>query len=562
MLKNKTLLILFVLVVTGSFLRFFNLNWGAPYYFHPDERNIASSVSQLQFPDKMNPHFFAYGSLPIYAIYFIGLVTNFLSSCHLSLLTCFSAESLARMDHVSFEQAIINGRIFSATFSVLLIPLMFLLGKRLISKRAGSIAAILTTFLTGLIQFAHFATFEMWTTFFSVLLFIFSLYVSDKPTRKNILLLSITTGVIVSIKATNMLLVPIPLFALIAGIIKNKKQKRILASFIIPLLLRIIFMLLIASLIFVITNPFTFLDYSSFKGTMDYESGVALGKLPVFYTAEFFNSIPVLFQLLKVFPFLLNPLLTLIGSIGFILCLIISFKKRSLQFTLLVLITSLLIFPQSFFFVKWTRYMVPALPFLLLLSVFLLEKLSTININGKNVGIFPIWTTIITTMIFGTSYFVTAFVEKDTRVNASEFAKINIASTAPILADIYDMGIVTFNQNFTRIDLFNYYDLDNKSPESTPEVLENKLQYHDYIILPSQRIFSPRLTHPKLFLEGYSFYQELKTNEERFQKIYDTPCSIFCQITYLGDQVFRFEGTANTFERPPLQIYKIINNEK
>ena len=71
---------LILLTIIGAFLRFYNLNWGAPYYFHPDERNIASSVTQLHFPDQINPHFFAYGSLPIYAIYGTGVIVNSLSN--------------------------------------------------------------------------------------------------------------------------------------------------------------------------------------------------------------------------------------------------------------------------------------------------------------------------------------------------------------------------------------------------------------------------------------------------------------------------------------------------
>src|SRR5205809_3451109 len=114
-LKKQKLLLIILLTIIGALLHFSNLHWGAPFYFHPDERNIASSVSQLSFPHQMNPHFFAYGSLPIYAIYFTGLVINFLAS--------------HQTNTVSFPQAILISRIYSALFATLLIPLMFLIGK-------------------------------------------------------------------------------------------------------------------------------------------------------------------------------------------------------------------------------------------------------------------------------------------------------------------------------------------------------------------------------------------------------------------------------------------------
>src|SRR5437868_5021246 len=77
---KKHVIIVLSLTLIGAFLHFYNLNWGAPFYFHPDERNIASAVAQLKFPHHMNPQFFAYGSLPIYLIYFTGYATNYVLS--------------------------------------------------------------------------------------------------------------------------------------------------------------------------------------------------------------------------------------------------------------------------------------------------------------------------------------------------------------------------------------------------------------------------------------------------------------------------------------------------
>ena len=109
---NKTNLLLLVLIFIGALLRLYNLNWGAPFYFHPDERNIAAAISQLRFPEQMNPHFFAYGSLPIYVIYFTGYITNF-------LLQFVYREAIPLSP--TFDQAIIISRVYSALFSVALI---------------------------------------------------------------------------------------------------------------------------------------------------------------------------------------------------------------------------------------------------------------------------------------------------------------------------------------------------------------------------------------------------------------------------------------------------------
>src|SRR5438128_7317480 len=116
--KHQVFLLVLLLTLGGGVLRFYNLNWGATLYFHPDERNIASSVSQLVFPTQLNPHFFAYGSLPIYVIFYTGL-----------LLHHFAVAK------ISFADAIVISRSYSALFSVLLIPFLFLIWKQIVDDR-------------------------------------------------------------------------------------------------------------------------------------------------------------------------------------------------------------------------------------------------------------------------------------------------------------------------------------------------------------------------------------------------------------------------------------------
>lgn len=547
---NSTNSLLLLLIILGSIFHFYNLNWGAPYYFHPDERNIASSVSQLRFPENMNPHFFAYGSLPIYAIFITGLLLSLFSTCQQFLTGC----------SMQFADAIIIGRFYSALFSTLLILLMFFVGKLLQSTRAGLLAAILTTFATGIIQYAHFATFEIWTTFFSVILFFFCLKLLQKNEKITLFFLAATTGILLSIKATNALLLPLPLLAISISIFTERTRsntKAILTRFFFSSL----FIALLAILIYILTNPYALLAYRDFRGSMDYESGVALGTIPVFYTGEFYETYPVLFQISKVLPFLLNPVLTILGILGFFLSCIITIRKKNPQLLLLVLILSVLFFPQSFFFVKWTRYMVPTIPFFILSGAFFLSWIQTTHAINRFSEIL-LKGTVLITCLFGISYFITAFVEPDTRIQAALTATKQIPKTAPILSETYDMGIVAFNEHFERISLFNFYDLDAPSSALAHTALSEQLTHASYLILPSQRLLATRNGNPQQFPNGHLFYSKLKNGSAQFQKIYETPCTIFCQITFLGNQSTRFEGTANSFDRPPVQIYQIQHNEQ
>src|SRR2546421_1517482 len=74
---------LFALALLGLLLRLYGLNWDQGNNFHPDEREILFRVTALAWPKSLaqffdpansplNPHFFAYGSFPIYLLAFLG----------------------------------------------------------------------------------------------------------------------------------------------------------------------------------------------------------------------------------------------------------------------------------------------------------------------------------------------------------------------------------------------------------------------------------------------------------------------------------------------------------
>src|SRR2546423_11461018 len=63
---TSSMAIVLILAVAAAF-RFFGLDWDQGHSFHPDERRIAFALSDLSFrPLQLNPHFFAYGSFPLY----------------------------------------------------------------------------------------------------------------------------------------------------------------------------------------------------------------------------------------------------------------------------------------------------------------------------------------------------------------------------------------------------------------------------------------------------------------------------------------------------------------
>lgn len=539
-LKNKEILILILLILIGGFLRFYNLDWGAPFYFHPDERNIASAISQLNFPLQMNPHFFAYGSFPIYLTYFSSIIINII----------FSLKSIIQS---SFEQSIIVGRFYSAFLSLLIIPLIYLVGKKLKDEKTGIFSAFMATFSIGLVQFAHFSTFEMWITFLSLVIFYLSL-LSLKSNNRNFLpAIGLIFGLLLSTKISGGFLFFYILFFVLMNNIKNIRKPLFLIK---SSLLDLLIVFLPAMIIFFSTSPFAFLDFGSFLSSLEYEASVALGTLPVFYTGEFFNSIPIIFQFMRIYPFLLNPVLTIVFIFSFFYLIFKGIKTKNPQYLILNTCYLILFLPQAFLFAKWARYMMPTLPFIYLtisLSIAnLLEaKSDSIKIFSKIIFLVLSISAIISTF----SYFKTAFINEDARISAAKFAKQNIPGNARIVSEVYDLGILPFNSVFPNITLFNFYDLDNDVSGKTEE-LSSLLLHSDYIILPSNRIMKTRIANNKKFPFGNKFYNSLFNGKVGFTNIYETSCDIFCRISYFGDPVFSLEQTANVFDRPTVFIFK------
>lgn len=525
-IKNKLSFIFFLILIGGIF-RFYNLNWGDPFYFHPDERNIASSVLNINFPNKMNPHFFAYGSFPIYLIYFTSYLVNLLTKSQLF-----------------FEQAIIISRFYSALLSLLIIPSVYFVGKKLVNQQTGLVAAIFCTFSVGFIQFAHFGTFEMWLTFLGIWLLYFCLKLVKDLNLKNIIIAGVIFGLLIATKISSLPLLILPLVSIGLNLLPKTKMQVYLRLF--KIILKTFILIFVSLITFAAFSPYVFLDFKSFLSSMSYESSVALGTLPVFYTGEFFNSIPIIFQFTKIYPFLINPLLTILFIPSFTYIAYLFLKKRNYFHLLLISCFLLLFIPQAFLFAKWTRYIVPTLPFMYLIISIFFEKFT----NKKILNI-----TILISIIFAFSYFITSFVKEDTRIQASLWAKENIPRQSIVLSEVYDMGIVPFNQYLSNISLFNFYDLD-QTPDIKKAELDNLLSQNEYIILPGQRILKTRLVNNDKFPNGYKFYKELFNGSLGFEKIYQTPCDIFCKIIYLGNPVFFLEQTTNVFDRPTIFIFK------
>ncbi|HSX19279.1 MAG TPA: glycosyltransferase family 39 protein, partial [Candidatus Saccharimonadales bacterium] len=494
-------LILGILLLTGASLRFYNLNWGAPFYFHPDERNITDLVlkTSLSNPQSLLKGTFAYGNFPV-------ILTIFLKPLFLPFFRLLQVTD-------PFAQAIIILRFISAIFSTLTLYIIYLCGK-FWSKKTAYLSLFFATFSAGLIQQAHFGTYDGSAAFCSITVFYFLLkFLKTKKARFYYLsIIFIAIGVSAKI---NLLILAI--FPAILLLTRLKKQKKALLYIFMHAILGIILLLALA----ITLSPYYITP--EFKSSLTYEQSLVTGTIPVFYTQSFFGTVPVLFQFQHILPFLINPILTIIFIPSFFLVLYKSLKTQKQQYLILNTFYLILFLPQAFFFAKWTRYMVPALPFIYLIIAIALHDViarseatkQSLDLPAGRQGLprsfqsLAMTILIFVNILFGVSYFITAFTRSDTRIEAANFAKNNIPQNAEILSEPYDLGLTPFNSVSSNITIFNFYELDNNSPEFTDQKLTASLQKSDYIILPSQRLLRSRLLSSKQFPKGHGFYSLL-----------------------------------------------------
>lgn len=529
----QNLLIGFLLIYF-VFFTFYNLNWGAPFYFHPDERNVASSISQLNLFENLNPKFFAYGQLPIYTVYLLGSAKIF--------LTTFSTKNLV----VPFDQAIIIGRLLSAFLTIALVFLIYKATLELKNRQAAFLAFILSATSVAFFQFSHYGTFEIWLSLF-YLLDSFALLKFLK-TKKSIYLYAAAAifGICVGLKLSSLAFAPVILYSILINAVSAKIGKRKIFE----IFKYIIEVLFFSLLFYILTSPFNFLDTNSFINSMKYESQVATGTLPVFYTGEFYNQIPILFQFTKELPFLVNPFVTILGLIAIFYLTYKSIKIKDKFLPIFLISFGCIFLSSAFLFAKWERYIVPSISYIYILTaIFIVEFVK----NKRFLQILYLIFALIG-LVFSFSFLKTVRLDTDSRVAVLNFAKKNIPPNSKILSEVYDLGIVPFNSTYPHISLFNFYDLDNG--DSVQQLLPTSLNDSNYIILPSQRIYESRMANSKKFPNGYKFYSDLFSQKNGFVKIYETPCDIFCKVTYMGNPVFNEEQTVNVFDRPQVYVFK------
>jgi len=494
-----------LLIIVAIFTRFYGLNWGFPYYFHPDENNMATAVSQFS-DTNLDPHFYSYGQFPLYLSYYVGKL--------------FSSSN-------SLGDSIFILRLLSATFSLFALY-FFYLSAKIVFPKIARLFLLLMVFTPGLIQLAHFGTTE------SLLIFVFAIntylalkyYQSTNP--KYILLGSIFTGIGLATKITAVFFALPLLFSFILSFKKNPFH-----------LVSVIFFLQFISLSFIfflILSPYNWINFYDFWSAMKYETSVATGQLSVFYTTQFKNSTPYLFQFKNIFPYSSGIIIFMFSLLSLISLPRLKIKTKLSQFIILFLpaLIYFLYFGQTY--VKWFRFMSP----LFFIPAFF-AALFISNFKSRPIRLSLTVLAILPGMIYFSHYFY-----PDIRQVSSQWFSQNIPANSIILSEGGNVVNFPLNQSGYKITHFDFYDEVDFSSE-----LINQITLSDYIIVPSRRVYKNYSNSEYPLINNY--YQNLFSGDLGFELIKN--------FYPVGDFILNSESAEETwsvFDRPTIRIYKKV----
>lgn len=526
--RVKSLLPLLLIFILASITRFYGISWGGSFYFHPDENNMAWAISRLSLKN-LNPHFFAYGQFPLYLTYITGVFLNLLKKGIL-------------IWKVDFSSAVFLLRFFSALFSLATILIGFKMAEFLFKDKISAfLYALFLTFSPGLIQAAHFGTTESILIFVFLTLSYLSLTLFGKRiTWRIVIALSLLAGIGLATKISSLFfVVPISLLWLHLFYKERETKKALVYVFLV-------------GFFFFLFSPFYFLAPKEALSSLRYEAQVASGSLPVFYTRQFLNTIPVLFQLQKIFPWVMGiPAYSLfLFSLIFLFFLLLKREIKTQREGIILSFLALCWFlPNTFLFVKWTRFMIPVLPFFYLLIVWE-DRKTREEVDGRFLRVildFYLFLCLIPGI-----FFMKIYLRPDIRLTFSKWLNENLPAGSIILSEsgnVVDLPL--FNKKGFEVINFNFYQLDNSYKE---EDLYHLVQKSNYILLPSRRVFANHLRVPHKFPKTARFYRQLFSGKLGFYLVEEFKIFNGWEEVFLGSDLAS-EETWTVFDHPTIRLF-------
>ncbi len=529
--EGKLEIILVIILSLGFFLRVYGLNWDQGFHLHPDERAIVMFSLPLHFPSSiseflsasstLNPHFFAYGSLPLYILKAIG-----------SLASIFNP--LAS----SYGQINLIGRFLCVLFDIGTVFLIFVLGRKLFSKTIGMLASFFYAISVFPIQAAHFYAVDTPLTFFILLTLYLLILLYEKPSKKRAFLVGILFGVSLATKTSALVLVASIGTALIADFIlifiKNSHRPKVWFPHV-PKLLKTLFTdgltVLITTIIsFIVFEPYALLDFKEFLRQTLEQSQMTHNPFIFPFTLQYVGKIPYFYELKNIFLWGQGPILATLSFLGIFYLLFTILKKNKqkkwAQELILMIFFIIYFAVVGKFAVGWMRYMLPLYPLLCLFGAVLMYRINQFLKSAikSNLILNTLYLILYTSILIWPLSFINIYSKPNTRVLASNWINQNIPTGKTLAIEHWDDSLPLVNQQNYQILTLSLYDQD--TPEKW-QIIDQQLSQADYIIIASNRLYTPlqkltdcnKLPPGRCYTKTSQYYKNLFDGSLGFKRI-------------------------------------------
>jgi len=507
----RRFLIGLTIILLAFFFRFNNLNWDSNFHLHPDERFLTMVGNAMKLPTTVNQYFdqkssllnpanigykfFVYGRFPL-------ILTKYLA---------------VNLNSDNYNDLTIFGRQLSAFFDLLIVLLVFKT-VRLLEKRyrfSSSIkywASFFYAIAVLPIQLSHFFAVDTFLNFFMFGSFYFSLKFYYEKKIKYLCFSAIFFGLALSCKITALFILPLHLFFLIKTVFVRRQSLIKTIGLIFGYFLLSYFTLRLA-------DPYLFQSTNFINPTLSTQFVENLKQLKSFEDKNIWYPPAVQWIKKPAIIFSLTNLAVFgVGIPFFILILIGIFNILiSKKYELLIILFWVFAFflYQSTQFAKAMRYFIFVYPFLAIFAGIGISKLFKTKSYLFYVVCFIIF--LIWPLMFSSIY-----LQKHTRVEASEWIYKNLPNGSYILSESWDDSLpLSVANNYGKQFAGEQLPVFDPDTSEKWQKMNEMLRKADYYILSSNRGWGSIMVVPEKYPQMSRFYKQLLSDKLSYKKIID-----------------------------------------
>jgi YYY domain-containing protein len=612
-----TVWLLLAIALLSLLPRLYGLNWDNNNHLHPDEREIVFRSMCLSLPggprpdncdpaytgsgwffspnSPLNPHFFAYGSFPLYLL---AAATSFLT-----WLTNLTGGRFLPTDGGvwnDFNHFTLVGRAISAFFDAGSVLLAGLIARRLAGRWVALLAAAFVAVIPFNIQVAHFYAVDTLLLFFVLLTLLGCVALAQSQPERGAPVWLVGLGVGASFGlALATKVSALPLLAPIGVALLLLWRRRGLDA----LFAGILSIGAAAVLAFLVTSPYVIIDYTNFRRQVDEQTALSQGQLDYPYVRQYADTAPYLYPLRQLLLFNMGLPLGLLGLGGFVWACAQVWRKLESDWAILVIWIAGYFAVVGGAYMKFSRYMLPVFAPLAICGAAALGALATWGLKRlrearANDGLSwhrrdlfasrwaqrataiwsPRWWVFVTGALALAIFAATAFnalaltniySQPNTRVQASEWIYDHVPAGSVLTNEIWDdplpigvpaartdngvemttAGHVINPGQYTQVGL-NLYDEDTADKATT---LSQQLASADVIVISSQRLLRSIPKLPDRYPMTTRYYDLLFQGKLGF-----TLAATFENSPNLA--VYRLDDTTadesfSVYDHPPVWIF-------